>query len=77
MTGVRSVFTEKELAFMESAIGLELSDTKDYTDNELDDIYLLITEELPHDFDDDGYPLETGRMFEGIIDKFLTHFDSR
>lgn len=76
MTGVKSVFTDKELEFMRSSIGLELSDTKDYTDDELDDIYLLITEQLPYDFDDDGTPLETGWMFEHIMDKFLKHFDN-
>lgn len=76
MTGVKSVFTDKELEFMRTSISLELSDTKDYTDDELDDIYLLITEELPHDFNDDGTPLETGWMFEHIVDKFLKHFDN-
>lgn len=76
MTGLKSVFTEEELAFMRTSIGLELSDTKDYTNDELDNIYLLITEELPHDYDDDGTPLETGWMFEHIVDKFLKHFNN-
>lgn len=76
MTKVRSVFTEEELEFMESAISLVLSDDKDYSDDELDDMYWRITEELPHDYDEEGYPLKTGKLFESIIDKFLEHFDN-
>lgn len=75
MTGVRSVFDQEELDFIESSIGLVLSDTKDYTDDELLEIYDLITEELPCEFDEEGYPLKTGWLFEHIIDKFLEHFD--
>ena len=75
MTGVKSVFTSEEIEFMKSSLDLELSDTKDYTVDELLDIQDLITEELPHDYDDEGYPLETGRMFESIIDKFYDHFN--
>lgn len=75
MTGVKSVFTPEEIEFMKSSLDLELSDTKDYTVDELLDIHDLITEELPHDYDDEGYPLETGRMFESIIDKFYDHFN--
>lgn len=75
MTGVKSVFTPEEIEFMKSSLDLELSDTKDYTVDELLDIHDLITEELPHDYDDEGYPLETGRMFERIIDKFYDHFN--
>lgn len=76
MTGVRSVFTAKELAFIEKNTELELSDTKDYTDDELTDIYEQLTEELPYTYDGDGYPLEEGRLFESIIDKFLDYFDN-
>lgn len=75
MTGVRSVFTEEELDFMKKHIGLELSDTKDYTDDELTDIYEQITTELPYAYDSDGYPLEQGQLFEAIVDKFLDNFD--
>ena len=75
MTGVRSVFTEEELDFMKKHIGLELSDTKDYTDDELTDIYEQITTELPYSYDSEGYPLEQGQLFEAIVDKFLDNFD--
>ena len=75
MTGVKSVFTEEELDFMKKHIGLELSDTKDYTDDELTDIYVQITTELPYAYDSEGYPLEQGQLFEAIVDKFLDNFD--
>lgn len=74
MTGVKSVFTENELSFMKSTIGIELSDEKDYSDDDLLEIHEEITEELPHDYDSDGYPLESGRLFESIVDKFYNYF---
>ena len=74
MTGVRSVFSEEELEFMESS-GLVLSDTKDYTQEDLLDLYDQITE-LPYAYDEDGYPLREGRLFERIMDKYLDHFDN-
>ena len=70
MTGVRSVFTQRELEFMKASIGVEFSDAKDYSDEELDGLYWFIMEELPCGFDDDGYPLESGRLFLSIMDKF-------
>lgn len=76
MTGVKSVFSPEELNFMESTIGLQLSDTKDYSPDELLDIYDRITDDLPYEYDEDGTPLESGRLFESIIDKFIDKFDN-
>lgn len=70
MVGSKSVFTENELNFMEHSIGLVLSDTKDYSEDEILEFYEKILAELPMEFDADGYPLETGRLFESIVDKF-------
>ena len=75
MKGVRSVFTTEELDFMENTVGLKLSDEKDYTTDELLEVYDQITE-LPYEYDDEGYPLEAGRLFESIMDKYLQHFDN-
>jgi len=75
MTGVKSVFTDEELDFMKSSIGLELSDDKDYTDDELLEIHEQITAELPYAYDTEGNPKDTGRLFESIVDKFYDHFD--
>lgn len=76
MTGVKSVFSPEELRFMERTIGLQLSDSKDYSSDELLDIYDRITEDLPYEYDDDGTPCEGGRLFESIIDKFIDNFDN-
>ena len=73
MTGVRSVFSEKELEFMKNALGVEFSDTKDYTKDELSDLYWYLSQELPYEFDEDGYPLESGRIFLSIMDKFFDY----
>lgn len=73
MTGVRSVFSEKELEFMKNTLGVEFSDTKDYTEDELSDLYWYLSQELPYEFDEDGYPLESGRIFLSIMDKFFDY----
>jgi hypothetical protein len=70
MIGLASIFTEEELEFMKNSIGLELSDTKDYSEDELMDIYEKICDELPMDFWPDGTPKRTGWLFESIVDKF-------
>lgn len=75
MTGVKSFFTYKEFEFIKNSVGLELSDTKDYTDDELADIFDFLTENLPFDYDNNGYPLERGQLFESIVDKFLNYFN--
>lgn len=74
MMNARKVFTDEELTAMES-IGVVLSDAKDYSDDELIGIHQKITDELPCDFDTDGEPLQSGRVFESIIDKFADEFD--
>ena len=75
MKGVRSVFTREEIEFMENTVGLKLSDEKDYTTDELFEVYDQITK-LPYEYDDEGYPLEAGWLFESIMDKYLQHFDN-
>ncbi len=75
MKRVKSVFTAEELDFMKTNIGLELSDDKDYSTDELLDIYELILDELPHEYDEEGYPLKAGRLFESIVDKFYDYLD--
>lgn len=73
MIGLRSLFKEEQLEFIEKNTDLRLSDTKDYSDDDLDEIYCQLTDELPYSFDRDGYPLEEGRLFEDIIDVFVIH----
>lgn len=75
MTGVKAVFTAKEQDFMKSAIGLDFSNTKDYSADELLDIHQRILDELPCEYDDNGAPKETAKLFESIVDKFYDHFE--
>lgn len=70
MIGVKSLFTEAERKFMKDKIGVEFSDSKDYSEDELMEIYELILEKLPYEYDSDGRPQEAGWLFEFIIDRF-------
>ena len=74
VTGVKAVFTAKEQDFMKSTIGIVLSETKDYSTDELLDMHQLILDELPCEYDDDGSPKESAQLFESIVDKFFDHF---
>lgn len=51
-------------------MGIELDDNRDYTDDDLLDLYERITEEFPYAYDEDGMPLRTGKIFEEIVDAF-------
>lgn len=75
MTGVKSVFSSEELDFMKSTIGIVLSDERDYSDDDLLELHDQITEDLPHDYDSEGNPLDSGRLFESIVDKFYDKFE--
>lgn len=74
MTRVKAVFTAKELEFMKSTIGVEFSDTKEYSTDELLDIHQQILDDLPCEYDEDGSPKESAQLFESIVDKFYDHF---
>ena len=51
-------------------MGIELDDNRDYTDDDLLDLYERITEEFPYAYDEDGMPLRMGKVFEEIVDAF-------
>lgn len=70
MKNVKSLFNEKQIKMLEE-IGVNLSDDKDYTDDELDDIYDKITEHYQvAAFDKNSDPLPIAKEWEKIIDIF-------
>ena len=71
MKGLASIFTEKEQKALRQHCGLVLQDDKDYTRDELLEIYDLVCDTFPYEYDDDGYPLELGWIFEHIVDKLV------
>ena len=71
MTGLASQFTEEERQALQAYCGLILLDDKDYTSDEILEIYDLVCDEFPYEYDEDGRPLELGWMFEHIIDKLV------
>ena len=71
MTGVASVFTEKERNALTAHMGVILSDSVDYSFDDLDSLHDNIMERFPYEFDPvTGEPKELALLFESIIDKF-------
>ena len=71
MTGVASVFTEKERNALAVHMGVILSDSVDYSFDDLDSMHDDIMERFPYEFDPiTGEPKELALIFESIIDKF-------
>ena len=71
MKGLASIFTEQERESLRVHCGLTLHDDKDYSRDELLDIYDLVCDTFPYEYDDDGRPLELGWIFEHIVDKLV------
>lgn len=70
MKNVASYFSAKARTALKQELGIELSNSKDYSQSELEDLYDRITEEFPYSYSDDGTPTEMGQLFEEIIDVF-------
>jgi len=72
LKNVASFFPKEALAELKAQLGIELSNEKDYSEDELSDLYNKITEDFPYAYDSDtGGPLHLGRIFESIVDTFL------
>ena len=71
MKNVASMFTEEARAALEASLGVVLTDDRDYTEDELEDLYILITDDFPSEYDPDGEPLRMGQIFEDILDVFF------
>lgn len=74
MKNVNRLFSDEELDSLKK-IGIQFDPEHDYSDDELLDIHEKITDEMPCAFDDKGEPLQSGRIFESILDKFYDNFD--
>lgn len=71
VTGVASVFTEKERSALAAYMGVTLSDRIDYSFDKLDSLHDEIMERFPYEFDPvTAEPKELALIFESIIDKF-------
>lgn len=71
MTGVASVFSERERSALAAYMGITLSDSVDYSFDELDCLHDDIMERFPYEFDPvTGEPMELTHIFESIMDKF-------
>lgn len=70
MKGLRSVFTDEQNEMLKN-IGIDLSDEIDYTDDELIDMYDVMTRHYVEvSFDDNDEPLPICYVWESIIDTF-------
>lgn len=70
MKNIKSLFNDKQNEMLKT-IGVTLLNDKDYTSEELDDIYDKITDHYQvAAFDKNGEPLPIAREWEKIIDTF-------
>lgn len=70
MKGICSIFNKDQLELLKS-IDISLSDEKDYSPEELDEIYTQITDYYQvAAFDENSEPLPIARDWERIIDTF-------
>lgn len=71
MIGLASVFTEKERYALQEHCNIVLSDDREYSKDDLLEIYDLVCDTFPYDYDREGRPLELGWIFEHIVDKLV------
>lgn len=70
MKGICSIFNKDQLELLKS-INISLSDEKDYSPEELDEIYTQITDYYQvAAFDKNSEPLPIAKEWERIIDTF-------
>lgn len=70
MADLASRFSGEAREELKKQLGIELEDDRDYTEEELLDLYEQITLDFPYSYDADGNPNRLGRIFEEIIDVF-------
>jgi len=71
MVGLASVFTEKERHALQEYCGIVLNDDREYSKDDILDIYDLVCDTFPYEYDHEGRPLELGWIFEHIVDKLV------
>ena len=71
MKNIASLFSPDARVELKRQLNIELSDSHDYTGDELETLYERITDDFPYAFDADGEPLRMGVIFESIIDVFV------
>lgn len=71
MKNIASLFTETQRKILKEDLDIELTDTKEYSDAELSDIYDAITDNFPAEFDEKGKPIGKTKNYEAMIDVFV------
>lgn len=70
MKNIASLFSDRARTALKESLGITLSDDRDYSQDELEQLYERITDEFPYSFDSDGSPQDSGMIFDEIIDTF-------
>ena len=71
MKNITKYFSQEAAAELHKRLNIVLSDEYDYSEDELGDLYVAVTEDFPYEFSPEGEPLYLGRIFEEIIDAFV------
>ena len=70
MKNIASRFSTDARLALKRELDIDLSDEKDYSGDELENLYNWIADDFPYSYDDNGEPLEMGRIFDEIMDAF-------
>lgn len=71
MKRITTYFSRDALAELQARLGVTLEDERDYSAEELGELYIKVTDGFPYEFDREGEPLRMGLIFEEIIDVLI------
>lgn len=71
MKNIASLFSDEAKKALHNELSIDLSDSHDYSEDELESLYNKISDDFPYAYSPDGEPQPTGTIFEELIDTFV------
>lgn len=71
MKSITTHFSAEALEELRKQMGIVLDDEHDYSDDEIGNLYVKVTDEFPYEYGGDGEQLRMGRIFDEIVDALI------
>lgn len=71
MKNITARFSAEALKELRKQVGVVLDDEHDYSDDEIGNLYVKVTDEFPYEYGGDGERLRMGRIFDEIVDVLI------